>query len=515
MPDRMHQFHTYFSYLLLAGLSIYLALYVWAALAWRMTLDTPLMAYVAFLDDRFGLVPYRDIFTMSFPGTQAFHRLIGQLWGYGDAGFRIANMAWLALLSAITWGVMRRFGRRTAWAAVLLFGIAYLHFGQSMSLQRDVVGIVPVAAALLVALWRRRIPFLLQALLIGLFCGMAASIKPQLALGLPILLIFLAQEVPEGDRRSGFGRRLSQASLAAAVGFLLPWAFLLQRVWKADALAAFWDMISGYLPLYLRMTGEHQTIAGFERLLYLLCSYLRFGGSGVWLLPAAAGVLMMTRSRRERRALWLLVALAALYSIYPVISGQFWDYHWMPSLYFLLLLAAFALAESPPSAGSTFVRWLPPILLALALILTLAPTREFYGQLWGQPPRPPNHGRVDEIAGFLQANLQPGDTVQPLDWTGGAVHAMLIAEAKLGTHFFYDFYFHHHISTPYIQNLRRRFIDDLQANRPRFIIDIDDKRHPTGPDTSAEFPELSAFIAGNYRVAVNGDGYIIYETSDR
>ena len=48
----------------------------------------------------------------------------------------------------------------------------------------------------------------------------------------------------------------------------------------------------------------------------------------------------------------------------------------------------------------------------------------------------------DEIAAFLlAADLQPGDTVLPVDWTEGAVHAMLIAKALPASPFIYDYYF--------------------------------------------------------------------------
>lgn len=125
----------------------------------------------------------------------------------------------------------------------------------------------------------------------------------------------------------------------------------------------------------------------------------------------------------------------------------------------------------------------------------------------------PKDGRVDEIAAYLEANLRPGDTVQPLDWVGGAVHAMLIARVKIATPFIYDKYFYHDLNLPYVQQLRQRFISDLQAAIPRYVVEVYDDgpySEPTGPNTSRDFPELRVFLAANYSVVKEGQGYRIY-----
>ena len=137
----------------------------------------------------------------------------------------------------------------------------------------------------------------------------------------------------------------------------------------------------------------------------------------------------------------------------------------------------------------------------------------FFGdQLAGRKPPAPNGGRVEEIAQFLKSKkLGADDRVQPLDWTGGAVHAMLIAEARPATRFIYNYHFYHHISRPYIQHLRKELMEGLTANPPRLIIEVDASPRPTGIDTTTEFPELSSFIASTYRAAKRGDGYTVFE----
>ena len=130
----------------------------------------------------------------------------------------------------------------------------------------------------------------------------------------------------------------------------------------------------------------------------------------------------------------------------------------------------------------------------------------------GHPLPPIKDGRVDQIAAFLEKNARPGATVQPLDWTGGALQGMLIAGVRVATPFIYYFQFTHHVSTPYIQSLRQRFISDLNVSQPQFIIDMGDYNTViTGADTTADFPELQAIIAHDYTVVYKENGYMIYQ----
>ena len=124
----------------------------------------------------------------------------------------------------------------------------------------------------------------------------------------------------------------------------------------------------------------------------------------------------------------------------------------------------------------------------------------------------PKGGRVDEIAHWLKSRLQPGDTVQPLDVTGGSVQGMLIAEAKIATKFILDWQFYFHVSSPYIQGLRKQFISQLYNSPPRFVIEVmTDKPWVSGVDTTNKFPELSSFLTDHYSIVFYGKGYEIWE----
>jgi hypothetical protein len=120
-------------------------------------------------------------------------------------------------------------------------------------------------------------------------------------------------------------------------------------------------------------------------------------------------------------------------------------------------------------------------------------------------------GRVDKIAEYLRVNLQPGDTVQPLDWSNGAVQAMLLAEAKPATRYLYDFYFYHHVSNPEIQYMRKDLLEKLEITRPKIIIQFfSDRPWVEGFDTSRKFPLLDLYLLNNYYLDFERDGYRLW-----
>lgn len=485
------------------------------SLRWRVTGDAPIMLYMAYLVDHLHAVPYRDFFDMNLPGSYWLYVLLGRVSGYGDVGLRAADLAYLGALSWMTWACMRRIGWQSAWSSVVLFGLVYLDGGPLLSLQREYLLLAPISGAVLLSLSDRG-DARARGLGVGLLFGLAATIKLQSALvGLPVLVVFqgIVDRQLAGGRLSA-SQWLGKTVLPSALGFSLPPLVMLGYLWHAGALSDFLDMARNYWPLYAHLTNEGETIRGSARAIYLVREYLLFGGNLAWLVPSVLGVFVALYhsdlDEPRRRQVGLLVALAIAYSVYPLFSGQFFGYHWLPFEYFLVLTSSLCFVR--PAAVSRIGRALPPLALAFACLLVLRPPEEIRLQVRELPTRPPKSGRVDEIASFLRGHLAPGDQVQPLDWTGGAVHAMLIARAEIATPFVYDFYFYHHVSNPFIQKLRGRFMAAMTAAPPRFVIQIETRKPwPSGEDTTREFPELQQLLDSHYSVASRGDGYTIYE----
>ena len=493
-----------------AALAAASLLLVWIgarSLDWRMVHDPPLLMYQGFLIDRLGLVPYRDFWDNNPPGTQLLHAFIGHTFGYGDRAVRWADLLLLCATLAATFVSLAPFPAHVGWCAAVLWGLVYL--GRGPSFQRDDFAILGVGLATAATSSTARWPLWLRAALVGLLFGAAASIKPPILVGLPILLTTLVLE----NAPQRLGSRFVVGLGCGALGACLPLLAIGFSLWKQDALLPFLEMARGYWPLYTRLSGGLGTIQ--SPLFNLYSGYRRFGRLQWWLLPATLGVIVALaatpRGSRERRGVWSFLALAAAYLAYVGIQGKFFGYHWHPFLYGLVLLSALALLELPDTLR--LLRPVPPLLLLGFLLHHLPFAYSLKEQLAGRPVSAPKNGRPDEIAAFLRAKLRPGDAVQPLDWTGGVVHGMLIAEAPPATPFLVDFPFYHHVSSPYVFELRGRFLEALRKARPRFVIEVPgaDKPWVRGKDTTRDFNKLRRFLEANYSEVVNRNGYVIYE----
>jgi len=485
------------------------------SLQWRFAHDSPLMLYVAFLIDHYHALPYRDVFDMNLPGSYFLFYLIGHLSGYQDLGFRLADLCVLCGILVATWQLLKDFGWRVAWAAVVLFGLLYLGYGPFMSLQREYLLILPICLAVLLATRCPHWPLPLRTLCIGLLFGCCVTVKPHSIIAFPLVLWYLGKQHADAPAR----RTLLVRLLApAALGFLLPVMVALVYLVHTGCLAAFRDIASGYWPLYGSLSGSHRTVAGIWRVWNLLGGFCNFGMHRALLYPALGGVLIAIYDSllptEKRREVWLFVGLLVCYAIYPVLSGQFWPYHWLIFGYWLTVLIAMALVDRPGTR--TLAQTLIPVAVLLCAVLaSLTVSDESIAQFVGAEMPRPKEGKVDAIAGYLHAHLRPGDRVQPLDWTGGAVHAMLIARAQLATPFMYDFHFYHHLSHAYTQHLRRRFLHCLADTQPRYIVEItEEKDWVNGRDTTQDFPALTRYRLEHYAIANIGEGYIIYERKD-
>jgi len=224
------------------------------SLGWRMVHDTPLLHYVAFLMDKHGYTPYKDVFETSMFGTFLFHLAIGKTLGYSDLAFRIVDVIFLLVVSGVTWFLMRPLGKVAALASLLLFGLLYLSYGPIMTLQRDYIGILPIALALLIVT-RNSASDNRKVFFVGILFGIASSIKPQLAIGLPALIIFISFNESAGLRKDtgSFLRHLLKVTLLACSGLLLIISILITWLWSKGGLPSFWEMFSSYL--YLSMAA--------------------------------------------------------------------------------------------------------------------------------------------------------------------------------------------------------------------------------------------------------------------
>jgi len=99
--------------LVVLALAVLVGALAWRSRGWPLIHDAPLMYYIAWRIGE-GAVPYRDLFDMNFPGVYLLHLAALRLFGAGDAGWRVFDLAWLAATSLAAAALAARWGRFAA-----------------------------------------------------------------------------------------------------------------------------------------------------------------------------------------------------------------------------------------------------------------------------------------------------------------------------------------------------------------------------------------------------------------
>lgn len=497
--EKIHRFITTAIILLMAVIFV---VQFFFSFSWRQFLDTPLLNYAGYLINDEGRIPYQQIFETSMPGTLLFHSLLGKTLGYSDSAVRIADSFFLLVAMLLVFLILKPFSQAQGSFAALLFGLLYQSFGPKMALQRDFLGTVALAGAVLLSLrFVRHDDRRFWPLLAAGFCvGIAASFKPHLGIILP-LLIWFAYRPPARN----MVRPLLLLSSGAVISFAIPFLWL----WQLGGLPAFAKIFFNYLPLHTQIGHDFTLVQWPEKLWYSISGLLLLNDHLILLLLALIGIYiaLKTVAISQPRQISLLSLSALFYFLYPAISGQFWFYHWAPFLLFAAVAVSFMLPYSDKSrfslAAAGALACLLPLQISLAAEMPL--------QLRRQPLPPPLAGVPDQISDFLQKQVKPGETVQALDWVNGAIHGMLTAKTPMATKFLYDYHFSHHISNPFIISLRQEFMQALQEKKPDYFIFVFFKSRVSGPDTSQDFPELGKFIFSNYNLIFKTEQFGIFK----
>ena len=488
---------------LLAGLAA-LACAI-CSLWWRAAHDVPILMYTARLMTESHAVPYRDFFDMNLPGTYWMMAGLVRFFGCSDLAVRLFDLTLLGFILALTFVGLKRWGMEAAVLGVCLVALRYFAGTWRFSLQREYLALVPLSAVL--AWTARPQPCSCKGgALLGVLFAWMALIKPQLLIfAVPVLLFTFGEKL-------GW-KRFARVGLALAVGFLLPWSgCAVWLIWHG-AWRPFLELVTEYWPLYGQMSGTHEVLTGAVRWRYIM----RGAGGVLWTwypVVACIGISFWAGLGRVSRQ-WLLFygSLVVCSMLLPCFSGQFWEYHRIPFYYVTLCVAALAFARPACEKRQAFLSWSGVgwgfLLAALCVGIALPRTcSEAFGKGVVETEK---GGIPDEVAGYLVTHLAAGDRVQPLDWTGGAVHGMLIAHALPATRFLYDFHFYHHVSAQFIQRLRQEFLSAIKAAPPRFFIDTMGQLRPHGEGTSASFKEFEEWLADHYHVAASKSGYRIWE----
>lgn len=492
---------------LAAGLAV-LACVV-CSIRWRAAHDVPILMYAARLMTEAHAVPYRDFFDMNLPGTYWMMGGLVRFLGCSDVMVRFFDLTLFGGVLALTFVGLRRWGNGTAALGVCLVALRYFSGTWHLALQRESLALLPFSAMLAWMTHPTPCSWKGGALLGFLFAWMAL-IKPQFVVFAVPVILFAYMGNTGWKRFAGFG-------LALAAGFLVPLVGCAGWLIRHDAWRPFLELATEYWPLYGQMSGSHEVVTGTARW------HMIMRGAGTmlcsWYVAAAClGVIVWTMTKKvSLQCILFFVLLTACSVLVPCFTGQFWGYHKIPFFYVTLCLSALVFSGDLREMGSEFSSWLGVVsgAVLVAVWVVVAVPRSYHEAVGGGVIANTKKGVPDEVAAYLKAHLVAGDRVQPLDWTGGAIHGMLIADALPATRFLYDFHFYHHVNTPVIQRLREELMSALRAAPPRFLIETLGQPRPQGPGTSVVFPELEAWRAEKYHVAQAGDGYQIWERNEK
>ena len=506
----------YWPYIALAVLWAYALIRPYMLWDWEYYHDTPLLNFAAVMMHDFGRVPYRDMFETTMPGTFLFHYIIVGLGLETQTAFvTLGLLAKFTLAGAGTW-MLLRIDRMAALLFAPFYLMVMLQFGATALFQREILGLLAIAAALISATHTTLGQYMTRQALVGLFFGMACTIKPQFAAGAPVAVLCLAALAHDLDRSRSFLKTAFVGIAISVAGFSLPLLAVFVWLWSYDALTPFWFILSEYTPYYIQQTQSHAFTTPQVRAQYLWALWFKFGG--FWpLLPGAVILSLLAylyRGQIARRHLVVMttfLAFTLIYGLVPVLSGQFWNYHYYPFMFFAIWCACALVGLARFAFISKTVTLTGLTVVALTLLINLDPVENIE---WRQNDAKTRVALAKDMEVSLRKWVPEGGSVQPIDWTAGALHAMMRARIPIATQFFYDFHFAHHASSDMNAYLRGAFMDALKADPPEVVLIAHSRMKVHGLDVSYDFPQLEAFQAEGYIRVEENPLYDIYLRRD-
>jgi hypothetical protein len=508
MNNRIHSYVTWLlAILLLAAAAVTFAL----SLNHPVSADLAMLHYSAWLINEKSFVLYRDIFELNFPAPFIFHSLLGKWIGYEALPLRFVDLVLLMSLSLISWKILAPISRPSTVAATGLFILLYLINGGEYTLERDVLCLIPAAAAFMFVT-STTLSLRSQTLLAATFAAIACSMKPNGAVIVPALLCFLWQDSRQENTASKIKTTiifLASMALIAVIPFL--WVI------KNGGYADFISIYKNFFPIYANSRYDlfHYDSTA-ERLDSLLKNYLIYGGGA--LLLSLPGLIwawkMKSGDASARRRILQLAAMTFAFTLYELIAGKFWINHMLPSAYWMLL--CFSLLLTSPASNAQLWKKI----LAIILLIPVGLSGYFFARTsllqmqtaYNKEAHMPENWRARQIATFLgKQSLQSEDTVQVLDMAGDGQAALLQVKATSATRHLIDVPLYMEPDSPATKTLREEFIRDLATKKPQFIVYVEQFLHPGGGNRLREFKSLAAMIDQDYAIAEQHDGdYIIY-----
>jgi Dolichyl-phosphate-mannose-protein mannosyltransferase len=493
-----------------------------SSLWWPMRRDQGIFAWVGDVIMRGGL-PYKDAWDIKGPLTYYVYALSQAIFGRTQWGIRALDLFFLTVTAYFLWRLTASLcDRRAANIAVPVFMLMYYQGYSWHTAQPDGwAGMLIVISVWLVVSDMDRHPYS-RAAGFGLLVGMCTALKPLFA----CFLVLLPMNVPAGrvDIRKRY--LLTLTSVAAFSSLLV-----LVAGWFAyrGALADLVDTLFSFnLTVYSR-TSEFNLNEAFAHVA------LFFVTEPGWLIAALfAGIGLMALWSKNRSAFVMVGSWTVLSMLCIIIQNKFFYYHWIPVLAPLSIAAGAGVSRLADigtfkPALSLMVKHGAVVLLVVAVsfgplyklntwlraVAGFETWDEYYGEFGRYGGGDVSFLADREVSKYLANRTVQGDRVyvwgfepiiyymsgRPSSTRYGFVQPLVGEDNVFKSH------------------NRERFMMELHANPPVYIIVIDNDATPVTYKTSKQylkdFPEFKLYLSSRYILEKRIEDFEIYRIKGR
>jgi 4-amino-4-deoxy-L-arabinose transferase-like glycosyltransferase len=479
------------------------------ALTWPLSGDAGVFAWMADTVYRGG-APYIDAWDTKGPSAWLPALLVQSVFGRVAWAIRLFDIAMVIAALAAIRSIARRLGQPgSGRIAMALYALWYASLDYWSSAQPDGFVATWLAVACACAITGGPV----GAVLAGVLVGVATLVKP-FYLGYAVVMWIIVASMREQSRaRRAWHALLVALGIAGAVGLLL--LFLKQR-----------NGLDGFLEVQ-RWNRDVYAGLGDPWLTRVPAMF-----KGMLLMPwgivgpiALFGAIRPTRAHRRTIAALAVGFLGAVAGV--MLQGKGWQYHWLPMLPFLALLADIGFAalrvETAGEIAGRF-RWLA-LLLALA-VAGITPLQQFWR--WSRSRVSGETIAAYEQREFRYYGRQPGSVYAIVDSLTRGMETppeLLVWGMQMGPQFLRGM----HIPTRFAvirplydgpgsafrQQYRAAFEHELDTSPPRWWLQptpalMAREEELRGHDIEL-YPEASLVLHSKYRLVGQTAEWMIYE----
>jgi hypothetical protein len=410
--------------------------------------------------------PYKLAYNMKFPGTYAAYAGIMSMFGQTVTGIHLG----LLLVNTATIALIFFLGRRLVNSTA---GIAAGASYAVLSASPYVLGLaghathfvmLPVLGGVLLLLKETDRPSLGAVCMSGLLLGVGLLMKqPAIFFVLFGAVYLILRDV---RRRSPPGEILLR-TLIFATGLMLPLGIVCVLLWSAGVFNNFWFWTIEYAREY----GALVSLSSAPQIFIQSVTQVIGTSWPLWTL-AGVGILMGLCSKTTRASAYFLLGLLA-FSALAVSAGFYFRYHYfimvLPAVSLFIGIAVSILSDFAAHHARA-VRWVPIVLLSVALSVPIFANRKFFFEVspieacrmvYPESPFPESV----KIAEYIRENTSPDDPIAVL---GSEPQIYFYSRRHSATGYIYTY----GLMEPqkYAPQMQQKMIQEIESARPKYLI---------------------------------------------